>query len=184
STPASKYSRCIWRMSSGRSSTRCSLHPSSASPPKSSGPSCCPWTHVPNAPSKTSTRSRMVARNSDIARQVIGDGSRSRRSFDPRSSHRGAVAREAVLPRDPHRPVGARPELAVARAVAVGPHVCGLVAEPGVESTRLLCTAHVGAHEVAGELAVGSDLELGGQHRVEAESLGDRTHVHPERRRY
>ena len=36
STPASKYSRCIWATRSGRVSTRFSLHPSSASPPKSS----------------------------------------------------------------------------------------------------------------------------------------------------
>ena len=36
STPASKYSRCIWATRSGRVSTRFSLHPSRSGPPKSS----------------------------------------------------------------------------------------------------------------------------------------------------
>ena len=76
--------------------------------------------------------------------------------------------------------VGARPELAVARAVAVRPHVGGLVGEPRVESTSLLRTPHVRAGELAGEQTIGPDLELGAQHRVEPESLGDRAEVHPE----
>ena len=38
-------------------STRCSLQPSSAAPPKSSGPRSWAWTQVPNAPSKMRTRS-------------------------------------------------------------------------------------------------------------------------------
>ena len=53
-----------------RASTRRSLQPSSAGPPKSSGPRSWSWTHVPNAPSNTSTRSASVARNSDIRVRV------------------------------------------------------------------------------------------------------------------
>ena len=52
STPTAKYSSCIRRMRSGRVRTRCSLQPSRAAPPKSSGPRSWPWTHVPKAPSR------------------------------------------------------------------------------------------------------------------------------------
>ena len=44
-------------------STRFSLQPSSASPPKSSGPRSWPCIQVPNAPSKTRTRSSSASRN-------------------------------------------------------------------------------------------------------------------------
>ena len=44
-------------------STSCSLQPSSASPPKSSGPRSWPCIQVPNAPSNTSTRSASASRN-------------------------------------------------------------------------------------------------------------------------
>src|SRR5438034_1097221 len=63
STPAWKNSSCIWATRSGRVRTRCSLHPSSATPPKSSGPRSWPCMKVPNAPSKMSTRSRSASRN-------------------------------------------------------------------------------------------------------------------------
>ena len=52
-----KNSSCICATRSGRVSTRCSLQPSSAAPPKSSGPRSWPCIQVPNAPSKTRTRS-------------------------------------------------------------------------------------------------------------------------------
>ncbi len=44
-------------MISGRVRTRFSLHPSSAEPPKSSGPKACCWSMVPMAPSRTRMRS-------------------------------------------------------------------------------------------------------------------------------
>ena len=40
------YSSCMRRMRSGRVSTRCSLQPSRAAPPKSSGPRSWAWTQV------------------------------------------------------------------------------------------------------------------------------------------
>ena len=79
------------------------------------------------------------------------------------------------------RAVGASPQLPVTRAVAVRPHVGGHVPEPRVEAAGLLGAADVRAHEPSGEPAVAVDLELGGEDGVEAQALGDRADVHPER---
>src|SRR4051812_1106607 len=71
STPTAKYSECIWRIRSGRVTTRCSLQPSRDSPPKSSGPRSCACTQVPKAPSRIRTRSGKVARKSDMRRSRL-----------------------------------------------------------------------------------------------------------------
>ena len=74
------------------------------------------------------------------------------------------------------RPVGVCPELLVARAVAVCPHAPRAGSPPaGHASSRcgLLGAAHVLAR-IGGEATVVADLELGREHRVEAEALGDR----------
>src|SRR5436190_4916855 len=177
STPASKYSRCMRAITSGRESTRCSLQPSSASPPKSSGPSSCACTHVPNAPSKIRTRSRRALRKSDIAPNRTGAPS----AFCPLLSG-DARSCEPIAPRHAHGLIGSRPQLAVARAVAVGPHVRGLFRQPCFESTRFLRATHVLAPEAPGEPAIRPDLELGREDGVEPETLGNRPDVHVERR--
>src|ERR1700704_5168647 len=82
-------------------------------------------------------------------------------------------------------PVGAGPQLPVSRAVAVRPHESRAAVEggiePGPEPAGLLGTAHVRAVEPPAEPTVVSHLELGGEHRVEAQAVGDRTQAHRER---
>ena len=62
SHPTSRKLAWMASMTSGRVTTRWSLHPSSASPPKSPAVSPRSWMLVPMAPSKTRTRSRSAVR--------------------------------------------------------------------------------------------------------------------------
>ena len=73
--------------------------------------------------------------------------------------------------RHSHGAVGARPEIAVAGAVAVGPDVRGTVREPRVELAGLLGSPHVRARELPGEAAVGPDVELGREDGVDPQAL-------------
>ena len=57
STPTAKNASCMPAMTSGRVRQSISLQPSRSAPPKSSAVRSRPWTYVPNAPSKTTTRS-------------------------------------------------------------------------------------------------------------------------------
>ena len=65
-------------------STRFSLQPSSARPPKSSGPRSWPCIQVPNAPSKTSTRSLQRRRGTDDC-APLPTGARVAAGIDHRS---------------------------------------------------------------------------------------------------
>ncbi len=62
SQPTSRKLAWISSITSGRLRTRWSLHPSSASPPKSARVSSRAWMLVPMAPSKTTTRREMASR--------------------------------------------------------------------------------------------------------------------------
>src|SRR5680860_1305472 len=167
STPTSKNSEWSCAIRSGRLRARISLHPSRSGPPKSSGERSRSWTQVPKAPSKMTTRSSRVRRKSDI----------------PWSGYRRVRFRLDPFSGDTHRSVGAREQRSVAAAVAVGPHERGLVAEPRVEAPDLLAATDVPAVEASGADAL-VDLDLGREHRVEAQLAADRRDVGHERRRH
>ena len=168
-------------MRSGRVSTSRSLQPSRSAPPKSSGPMAWSCTQVPNAPSKIRTRSASESRNSDISLQ--GTGAVARTSALPgcvnrhRGEHVGRSApRGRPAPRAPDRRSCRRTRTRRRARSRSRPAASQRSSRRTFSGPRTFATG-----QLAGEDAVGADLELGGEHAVELQRLGDRAQIRRER---